>query len=105
MMMLMGERGEVVQREAGYEHISTALGHAKEGQDRRRRCGEPLPALPSELVGPPLSPPPGSPVHLAVHMAPNLAKTGSGRRDLNPRRQAPKACALPDCATPRWKRG
>jgi hypothetical protein len=26
---------------------------------------------------------------------------GSGRRDLNPRRRAPKARALPDCATPR----
>jgi hypothetical protein len=37
---------------------------------------------------------------------------GSGRRDLNPRRRAPKARALPDCATPRrvsrclaWRRG
>jgi hypothetical protein len=30
-----------------------------------------------------------------------LAETWSGRRDLNPRRRAPKARALPDCATPR----
>jgi integrase len=29
----------------------------------------------------------------------------SGRRDLNPRRRAPKARALPDCATPRERRG
>ncbi len=27
---------------------------------------------------------------------------GSGRGDLNPRRRAPKARALPGCATPRW---
>ncbi len=29
------------------------------------------------------------------------AESWSGRRDLNPRRRAPKARALPDCATPR----
>ena len=31
----------------------------------------------------------------------NLLKTCSGRRDSNPRHPAPKAGALPDCATPR----
>jgi hypothetical protein len=29
----------------------------------------------------------------------------SGRRDSNPRRRAPKARALPGCATPRWSPG
>jgi integrase len=48
---LAGERAEVVQREAGHEHISTTLGYAKEVQDRRGRYGEPFPALPAELCG------------------------------------------------------
>lgn len=39
---------------------------------------------------------------LVRRAAPLARRTSwSGRRDLNPRRQAPKACALPDCATPR----
>src|SRR5690606_33548184 len=54
-----GERAEVVQREAGHEHISTTLGYAKEVQDRRGRYGEPFPALPAVLVG--SGTPPGSP--------------------------------------------
>ena len=37
------------------------------------------------------------------HIACNIYKLRwSGRRDLNPRPSAPKADALPDCATPRW---
>lgn len=99
---LAGHRAEVVQREAGHEHISTTLGYAKEVQDRGGRYGTPFPALPQDLAG---GPPPGGSDHLAIHARPNRRKPLSGRRDLNPRRQAPKACALPDCATPRWKRG
>lgn len=48
---LAGERSEVVQREAGHEHISTTLGYAKEVQDRQGRFGEPFPPLPAELIG------------------------------------------------------
>ena len=32
---------------------------------------------------------------------PRFLRNSSGRRDLNPRQRAPKARALPDCATPR----
>lgn len=39
---LAGERAEVVQREAGHEHIATTLGYAKEVQDRRGRYGSPF---------------------------------------------------------------
>ena len=46
---LAEHRAEVVQREAGHEHISTTLGYAKEVQDKRGRYGEPLPTLPASL--------------------------------------------------------
>ncbi len=94
---LLGERGEVVQREAGHEHISTTLGYAKEVQDRGGRYGVPFPELPDDLI----APDPGSPIHLGIHSTSKPARPLSGRRDLNPRSQAPKACALPVCATPR----
>ncbi len=57
---LGGERGEVVQREAGHEHIATTLGYAKEVHSRGGRFGQPFPALPAELTdsnGPPAGPP------------------------------------------------
>jgi integrase len=47
---LAGERGEVVQREAGHEQISTTLGYAKEVSSRGGRYGEPFPSLPDELI-------------------------------------------------------
>lgn len=45
-------RSEVVQREAGHEHIDTTLGYAKEVQNRGGRYGQPFPPLPESLVGP-----------------------------------------------------
>lgn len=48
---LAEHRAEVVQREAGHEHISTTLGYAKEVQDRRGRYGAPFPELPPSLLG------------------------------------------------------
>lgn len=95
---LAGERAEVVQREAGHEHISTTLGYAKEVQDRRGRYGQPFPTLPQALLEPPT---PCDVVHDVVYNDRKYMKLLSGRRDLNPRQQAPKACALPGCATPR----
>ncbi len=58
---LAEHRSEVVQREAGHEHIATTLGYAKEVQDRRGRYGEPFPELPADLIAAPKPPaPPGS---------------------------------------------
>jgi integrase len=96
---LAEHRAEVVQREAGHEHIATTLGYAKEVQDKRGRYGEPFPELLDDLVGG--GPPPGPLSTPTVYKSKNVGKNGSGRRDLNPRRRAPKARALPDCATPR----
>ena len=59
---LAEHRESVVQREAGHEHISTTLGYAKEVQDKKRRYGEPFPALPEDLTD---SPPP-APVTIPV---------------------------------------
>lgn len=94
---LAGHRESVVQREAGHEHISTTLGYAKEVQDRAGRYGAPFPELPADLCG---GPEPEL-IHQEIHRARNRRRTLSGRRDLNPRQRAPKARALPDCATPR----
>lgn len=94
---LRGDRGEDVQREAGHEHISTTVAYAKELNDRGDgRYGEPFPPLPDDLLGPVVT----SAVTSKVATQ-KRRENGSGRRDLNPRRQAPKACALPGCATPR----
>jgi integrase len=49
---LAGHRAEVVQREAGHEHIATTLGYAKEVHDRGGRYGRTFPALPADLVSP-----------------------------------------------------
>ena len=72
---LKGERGEVIQREAGHEEITTTLGYAKEVQDRQGRYGDPFPALPDDLTGP--SPPgsPRGPVTSPVTSKPNLLET------------------------------
>jgi integrase len=59
---LANERAEVVQREAGHEHISTTLDYAKEVENKGNRYGEPFPALPDDL----LDPTPGAPVRRAV---------------------------------------
>lgn len=101
---LAEHRSEVVQREAGHEHISTTLGYAKEVQNRGGRYGEPFPALPRDLIDPkaPDLPPDSSGESSGGARHPRKSRRkGSGRRDLNPRPQAPKACALPGCATPR----
>lgn len=97
---LAGERAEIVQREAGHEHIATTLGYAKEVQNRGGRYGEPFPQLPTDLVEP-ATPTPGPLAQASSQRGANRARPWSGRRDLNPRQQAPKACALPGCATPR----
>ncbi len=101
---LAGERSEVVQREAGHEHIATTLGYAKEVSNKGGRFGEPFPALPEDLVKGDPEPPPDSPSESPADASLRAKRsmiTWSGRRDLNPRSQAPKACALPVCATPR----
>ncbi len=101
---LAEHRSEVVQREAGHEHISTTLGYAKEVQNKQGRYGQPFPPLPPDLVKP--NPPESSGESSGGSGNPGkTGRKGSGRRDLNPRQRAPKARALPDCATPRWNRG
>ena len=49
---LAGERAEVVQREAGHEHISTTLGYPKEVQDRRGAMESRSLARPAMLLDP-----------------------------------------------------
>ena len=75
---LAGERAEVVQREAGHEHISTTLGYAKEVQDRRGRFGEPFPSLPPPLGGPPC--PPACPPAVSSRQDAHLDVIESSRR-------------------------
>lgn len=77
---LAEHRAEVVQREAGHEHISTTLGYAKEVHNRQGRYGEPFPALPKSLVEPDPTPQSG---HESGQGGANYAKSWSGRRDLN----------------------
>ena len=98
---LAEHRAEVIQRESGHEHVGTTLGYAKEVQDRRGRYGTPFPALPNDLTKG-VRPPHSSEQSSAETQRARIAGSSwSGRRDLNPRSQAPKACALPVCATPR----
>ena len=80
---LAEHRAEVVQREAGHEHISTTLGYAKEVQDKRGRYGEPFPALPEDVGA--SDPPPGPLSTATVYTSENVGKNGSGRRDLKAR--------------------
>ncbi|MBX3218969.1 MAG: hypothetical protein KF795_00540 [Labilithrix sp.] len=51
LRFLAGERAEVVQREAGHEHIATTLGYAKAVSNRGNRYGSPALTLPAELAG------------------------------------------------------
>jgi len=51
LRFLAGERAEVIQREAGHEHISTTLAYAKEVASKGRRYGDPFLTLPPELGG------------------------------------------------------
>ncbi len=51
LRFLAGERAEVVQREAGHEHIATTLGYAKEVSNKGARYGDAFPTLPTELGG------------------------------------------------------
>jgi hypothetical protein len=73
---LAEHRAEVVQREAGHEHISTTLGYAKEVQDRRGRYGEPFPALPGDLTEE--EPPPGPVPTPTVYTVKNIGQMGRG---------------------------
>ena len=51
LRFLAGERAEVVQREAGHEHITTTLGYAKEVANKGARYGDAFLTLPDELTG------------------------------------------------------
>lgn len=51
LRFIAGERAEVVQREAGHEHIATTLGYAKEVANRGGRYGSPALTLPPDLAG------------------------------------------------------
>ena len=51
LRFLAGERAEVVQREAGHEHISTTLAYAKEVANKGQRYGDPFLTIPPELGG------------------------------------------------------
>ena len=97
-------RAEVIQRESGHEHIGTTLGYAKKVQDRRGRYGVPFPVLPNDLVEGVRPPDSSEQSSAGTRRARKAGSSWSGRRDLNPRSQAPKACALPVCATPRRSR-
>jgi hypothetical protein len=85
---LAEHRAEVVQREAGHEHISTTLGYAKEVQDKRGRYGEPFPSLPEDGAGG--DSPPGAMSTPIVYTTKNVEKNGSGRRDLKARKSVKK---------------
>ena len=102
---------------AGHDSISTTLGYVKMAEDLSGSIGEPFASLPRALRGARRearteqpTDPPGTArnapfVQPAFGPSPKkcqqIAIEWSGRRDLNPRRRAPKARALPDCATPR----
>jgi len=106
-----------MQRRAGHDSISTTLGYVKMAEDLTDRPGNRSPrCLPRSSRRPKGSPDgaadgPARNGQNAPFVQPTfgpsrkkcqeLAREWSGRRDLNPRRRAPKARALPDCATPR----
>jgi hypothetical protein len=88
--------------------------YRKRGRLSARRCegfGEVFPTLPADLLrsGPVRPTPIGRRPEASVsafavastRQQRKAYETGSGRGDLNPRRRAPKARALPGCATPR----
>lgn len=50
LRFLAGERAEVIQREAGHEHIATTLGYAKEVANKGNRYGAASLTLPADLA-------------------------------------------------------
>ncbi len=110
-----GDDALKIKQRAGHASFSTTEGYIREAENMRAGFGAVFPALPADLLrhGPVRPTPNRRPEVSASVSAFGVAgstkhrKTsliGSGRRDLNPRRRAPKARALPDCATPRRSR-
>jgi integrase len=110
-----GDDALKIKQRAGHASFSTTEGYIREAENMRAGFGAVFPALPAGLLkrGPVRPTPNRRPEVSAAVSAFGVAgstKQGktrlirSGRRDLNPRRRAPKARALPDCATPRGTR-
>ena len=106
-----GDDALKIKQRAGHASFSTTEGYIREAENMRAGFGAVFPALPGDLLTRgPIRPTPGhggvsasvSAFGVAGLPRPReIGSIGSGRRDLNPRRRAPKARALPDCATPR----
>lgn len=88
-----GEDISTVMAMSGHTNAQMTQHYLDKAAIARAGFGKPHPPLPEALVS--------GDVTSHVTKGPKSLKSLSGRRDLNPRRQAPKACALPGCATPR----
>ena len=109
-----GDDALKIKQRAGHASFSTTEGYIREAENMRAGFGDVFPALPADLLmSGPIRPTPRPREVSASVSAFGLARSqnqremkriGSGRGDLNPRRRAPKARALPDCATPRNER-
>ncbi len=97
-MALRGDDPHRIMHRAAHRSFSTTQGYIREAEAVRDGFGEVFPALPESLILSVFSP---ERVGANGHAYGTVSVFRSGRRDLNPRQRAPKARALPDCATPR----
>lgn len=93
-----GDDATKIMRAAGHVDLATTQGYIREAEGFGDGYGEVFPELPADLILPGILP---ERVGANGHAYGIIRHSQSGRRDLNPRQRAPKARALPDCATPR----
>lgn len=92
-----GDSVSEVRDDAGHEHVTTTEIYLREAR-AIRGMREPFGPLPASFLRSLQSSSHGEGCEVAGE---GEAVSWSGRWDLNPRQRAPKARALPDCATPR----
>ena len=100
-MVVRGDDHLKIRYRAGHEDFSTTQEYIRAAEAIRDGFGDVFPPIPDALFLPGIL---SEWVGANGHAYGIIRQKQSGRRDLNPRQRAPKARALPDCATPRCER-